>query len=273
MKQVDQKEYNKEYFTSVSYGSIDIYEEYKGKKVDSRLQKSMKLANIKSHEKVLDYGCGRGEILVQVAQKGASIIGIDYADDAIALSQEAKSANDEEIQKRITIMLQTSKTLPFDDNVFDCVFFLDVIEHLYQDEIDFALKEIYRVLKPGGRVILHTYPNKKYFDIGYRYYSKHVYHILSKLFFEPFLNKKIRYDDDPRIPYDKIMHVNEQTLFSVKSNLEHAGFTLHKAYLSDWFLVNNVIDIIKFTIIVPSLVPFLKDLFTNNIWAVGTKRI
>ncbi|MFA6272550.1 MAG: class I SAM-dependent methyltransferase [Patescibacteria group bacterium] len=273
MKQVDQKEYDKEYFTTDGgCGSAEVWETYKGKKVDKRLQKSVKLAQIRSGERILDYGCGRGEMLVQSAQHGAYIWGIDYASDAISLAEEARSACDMETQSRIKIALQTSKILPFSDNTFDMVYFLDVIEHLYQEEVDQALTEIFRVLKPGGRIILHTYPNKKYFEIGYKYYTKHIYHILSKILFEPFLKRKIRYDDDPRIPYDKIMHVNEQTLASVKSNLVRAKFVINKAYLSDLFLLKSPIGIFRYLLLTPSLLPFLKDIFANNIWAVGIKK-
>jgi predicted SAM-dependent methyltransferase len=49
-------------------------------------------------------------------------------------------------------------TLPFEDNSFDYILFLDVIEHLFYPEQLIAVKELKRVLKPGGKIILSV-PN------------------------------------------------------------------------------------------------------------------
>ena len=69
--------------------------------------------------------------------------------------------------------------LPFKDSIFDLIYFTDVIEHLPENTEIQALKEIYRVMKPEGYLILTT-PNDKpiytYLDpakyvIGHRHYK------------------------------------------------------------------------------------------------------
>ncbi len=94
--------------------------------------------------KTLDAGCGEGVLVEKYAQQGWDIIGVDknYA------SQYVKEGS-------IT-------QLPFENNTFDTVLALDVLEHLAYTEQGIALKEIRRVLKPGG-TILFSCPNLAHF--------------------------------------------------------------------------------------------------------------
>lgn len=94
--------------------------------------------------KVLDVGCGRGDLLHVFAKVGLSSEGLDLQpyDPALTKGLSIKYANFE------------IDRFPFDDNSFDVVFSKSVIEHLHKP--DNFLKEIRRVLKPGGRVIIMT---------------------------------------------------------------------------------------------------------------------
>lgn len=55
--------------------------------------------------------------------------------------------------------------LPFEDNSFDAVVFFEVIEHVPEEEVETLIKEIGKVLKPGGVVLGSTpnYPAKRYY--------------------------------------------------------------------------------------------------------------
>lgn len=94
--------------------------------------------------KVLDVGCGTGFLMKMLSEK-LEVYGIDPSSEAIKLAQSKglKSAIQASIEK-----------IPFPDNYFGVVFCVDVLEHVKNDVK--ALKEMYRVLKPGGIAILNT---------------------------------------------------------------------------------------------------------------------
>lgn len=94
--------------------------------------------------KTLDAGCGEGVLVEKYAQQGWDIIGVDK-NYASAYVKEGSITE-----------------LPFEDSTFDTVLALDVLEHLLYQDQGKALKEIRRVLKPGG-TILFSCPNLAHF--------------------------------------------------------------------------------------------------------------
>ena len=101
---------------------------------------------LQSQQKIIEIGCGKGFILRYLVEKGHNAIGIDI--DPAAIKQ---CDNDLIIQEADV------NYLPFKDNVFDIVLSFDVFEHI--PETDCCLKEVRRILKPGGHYLLQT-PNK-----------------------------------------------------------------------------------------------------------------
>jgi ubiquinone/menaquinone biosynthesis C-methylase UbiE len=94
---------------------------------------------------VLDFGCGTGTIDPSVTPNGL-VAGIDH--DAANVESGSKLVSEMEIEN-VAFKLGDVKALPFDSNTFDVVFENSVFSHL-ADPIA-AAKEIFRVLKPGGR--------------------------------------------------------------------------------------------------------------------------
>lgn len=111
----------------------------------------------KKTDRVLDIGCGDGTVAAYLKQTiGVDIVGVDISMEAVI-----KARN-----KGLTIKhISAEEKLPFSDNSFDVVFWGDNIEHLFNP--DFTAKEIKRVLKSNGRLILST-PNFGYWR--YRLY-------------------------------------------------------------------------------------------------------
>ena len=83
-------------------------------------------------------------------------------------------------------------SLPFPDIFFDCIISISVIEHIKDDGDSSAIREIWRVLKPGGYLIL-TFPVKKDYEIEYR--NRDEYNLKSgknsdQYFFQRIYNKQ-----------------------------------------------------------------------------------
>jgi SAM-dependent methyltransferase len=94
------------------------------------------------HPQILDVGCGTGANLKMLAQFGDAQ-GVDVSSDAVAFCRERGLEN---------VKLGAAESLPYEDNEFDLVTALDVVEHMDDDLA--GLREMRRVLRPGGRVLL-----------------------------------------------------------------------------------------------------------------------
>lgn len=98
--------------------------------------------------KLLDVGSGTGTISLELQKKGYEVFGLDFSTVGVQKSRE-KGIN--------AIECDLDKDgIPFENNFFDVVWAGDVVEHVF-DPI-FLLKEINRVLKYDGKILLST-PN------------------------------------------------------------------------------------------------------------------
>src|SRR5689334_12650010 len=84
---VPQDLYTEEYFLTACEG-YDEFKASEGQQLSRRLKAAFEIAAIEPGMKVLDVGCGRGEILRHCAELGAHAYGIDYAVVAVNMSQE-----------------------------------------------------------------------------------------------------------------------------------------------------------------------------------------
>lgn len=104
--------------------------------------------------KVLDMGSGSGETVLTIAEKVGSTgkaVGVDFSPEGVALAR--KRAQDRGLEKVTEFHLANAQELPFPDNSFDAVI-SECVVCLIQDKQK-VLNEKVRVLKPGGRVIMH----------------------------------------------------------------------------------------------------------------------
>lgn len=95
---------------------------------------------------VLDVGCGPGEMAVMLMRRGYTVWGLDIAEPMVRKARNCCASH--------RFQIGDIEHLPFADNTFDTVVCLGVIEYLDTDER--ALREIWRVLKPGGRAVIST---------------------------------------------------------------------------------------------------------------------
>ncbi len=122
------------------------------------------------------------------------------------------------------------RDVPLADGCADLVTMLDVVEHLSPAELALAYREAHRLLRPGGRVLVHTAPNRSVYEITYR---------LQRIA-RP--GRPRRWPADPRNDYERQMHVNEQTLGSLRRDLRAAGFERVRAELGEWLYTDFVPD-------------------------------
>ena len=158
--------YDRRYYLTNMEGH-DRFLETHGREVTPRHTKLMQIAAIRPGERVLDVGCGRGELTCQAMLAGAHARGIDYSAAAIALCQEARATYPEEIRARLEFEQVDATSVLGEAGAYDVVFFVDVAEHLYPEELQRTLLSIREVLKPGGRLILHTAPNVWFYHYAY----------------------------------------------------------------------------------------------------------
>lgn len=92
--------------------------------------------------RILDVGCGTGTLLKYLARYG-DVLGVDVDEQAIAFCRERGVHKVQKID---------SFPLPFEDNSFDLVTILDVLEHIEDDRG--TLEDLYRVLRPGGMLMV-----------------------------------------------------------------------------------------------------------------------
>jgi len=110
-------------------------------------------ALLKPGESLLDVGCGTGAVTIpakkRIGQYGMAA-GIDPAPEMIAFARQKASRMELEIDFRIGVI----EALPYPDASFDVVTSSLMMHHLPHDLQVKGLAEIYRVLKPGGRLLI-----------------------------------------------------------------------------------------------------------------------
>lgn len=98
--------------------------------------------------RVLDIGCGDGALAVKLASLGAAVTGID-ADPRMLAAARMRVAS---AQADVTLVEADCHTLPFADETFDIVVAVTVL--CFVQDPSLALKEMAKVLRPGGRLLL-----------------------------------------------------------------------------------------------------------------------
>jgi SAM-dependent methyltransferase len=94
---------------------------------------------------LLDLGCGAGENSVYFAKKGAHCVAADYSPGMVDVALKLAAANGVQIEGHTA----NAMDLDFPDNTFDLVYASNLLHHIPNPRI--ALKEMHRVLKPGGK--------------------------------------------------------------------------------------------------------------------------
>ncbi len=107
----------------------------------------IKELNVKSGNLVLDAGAGTGNLAVGLKQAGAQVVALDNSKEGLELLKKKNS----DIEVTVHDLI---KPLPFSDNYFDKLASNNVIYTLAPGDRGQVFKEFYRVLKPGGKIVI-----------------------------------------------------------------------------------------------------------------------
>jgi 2-polyprenyl-3-methyl-5-hydroxy-6-metoxy-1,4-benzoquinol methylase len=213
-----QSTYTQAYYTQ-DCGGYEAFLQHQGRRLeDPRLRSVAAIATIVPRGRVLDLGCGRGELAYFLAQMGYEVTAVDYSEDAITLAQSVFATAPEAIRQRVTFCCVSVVTATFASNHYDLAIASDLIEHLAPDEVEQLYHNVHRWLKPTGRFVLHTFPNLWHYRYDYARRRRTAAKLGAWL---PL---------DPRTRYERLMHINEQSPAVLKRQLSQAF-----SHVSQWF--------------------------------------
>ncbi|MCO6500296.1 MAG: class I SAM-dependent methyltransferase [Vicingus serpentipes] len=105
--------------------------------------------NFKKDDQVLHAGCGSGQVDFGISDY-VNITALDISPEALNIYKG--------LHKDAIVVNASIFDLPYEDNHFDGIYNLGVMEHFKEDEIQLILKEFKRILKPNGKIVLFWPP-------------------------------------------------------------------------------------------------------------------
>ncbi|MBF0232926.1 MAG: methyltransferase domain-containing protein [Desulfamplus sp.] len=115
--------------------------------VDATTRNTIERINIKSTDKILDVGCGTGSLLYRLASScpDAKLSGVDLVPEMLKVAHQRLPEN-------VMLCAGLAEHIPFENNHFDIVISCNMFHYIRHPSL--ALKEMYRVLRPGGQLVL-----------------------------------------------------------------------------------------------------------------------
>lgn len=110
---------------------------------------SLELGSVRD-KRVLEYGCGQGDFATWLLDQGANVVGIDISEFNIAKCGERAAAKFD--ATRYSFMVMDAHVTPFPDHSFDRILGNGILHHL---DLSAAMREVDRLLKPGGKALFH----------------------------------------------------------------------------------------------------------------------
>ena len=112
----------------------------------------VRFAGIQRGAKVLDVGCGTGVVALTAARRGAAVTGLDLTPELVARAKENSAVAGLDIAWH----QGDAEALPFPDGAFDIV--VSQFGHMFAPRPEVAIREMLRVLRPGGTIAFATWP-------------------------------------------------------------------------------------------------------------------
>lgn len=113
---------------------------------------ALDLLEVSEGERVLDLGFGGGVTFRPLIERGAIVTGVDRAEDVIVAAERAH--RDAIAAKQLEVAVGEVQALPFPDGSFDAAVTVNTV--YFWPELGAGLRELWRVLAPGGRLVVAT---------------------------------------------------------------------------------------------------------------------
>ena len=210
------QDYTREYYLS-DCGGWDSFQKHHGRQIaDHRLGSVADLALLDSPGRLLDLGCGRGELTYAAASRGIRVSALDYSPSAIEIAQSVFHKG--EPSATLVEWLCSGATAASLTGTYDVAVASDLVEHMTPADLEQMYAAVARHLSPRGRFIVHTYPNLWYYQYDYSRRRRVAASVGAYL------------PREPRSRYEKLMHINEQSPRVLRRQLQR-----HFPHVLLWF--------------------------------------
>jgi len=261
IKQVNPEKYNKEYFEQV-YSIYDFTKKIDVTDKNDFCWSISKLIKPNKNDLVVDFGCGVGHLafFLYLMYK-CRIIGIDYAKDAILLCEKNKKKfikAHNVSENKITFIHKDNNSLPHFKNI-KVVYLQDVIEHLYDEEID-AILTTFKTWNDKKLYVAIRTDNNHYIK-----YVRPFIYLISVL-----TNKRSWAEIKESGNWEKERHVNLTTIRELTGKLNKNSFKVEKAHYAPVSFqkttlqlgkLGNIRPIAAFIYLIARFTPFLRPSF------------
>ena len=133
-------------------------------------QRAIDLLDPMGNERILDVATGTGDMVIEVAKRNLSvqIFGIDFSQRMLDLGRIKIARNG--YNQAVSLQIGSGECLPFADESFDGVICAFGIRNFA--DVQLGLREFFRVLKPGGRVVVLEFsiPRNQFLKTAYEWY-------------------------------------------------------------------------------------------------------
>ena len=135
----------------------------------------------KKPDTILDIATGTGDLAIALKRTGArKITGLDISPGMLNIGKQ--KIVKQGLDKQIEMVVGDSEALPFEDQSYDAVTVAFGVRNF--ENLELGLSEIYRVLKPGGTVVVleTSVPTRTPFKQGYYFYTRNILPAIGKIF-------------------------------------------------------------------------------------------